>query len=57
MKPIDEVTNGEHSRRIAALVCTLCGESVTKFRNKISEKEHKITGACQKCQDAMFGKD
>lgn len=38
-------------------ICVICGEKVTGFRNSISEKEFRISGLCQKCQDETFGED
>lgn len=38
-------------------ICTWCGNPVTAFRDKLSEKEYDISGFCQKCQDDTFGKD
>lgn len=37
--------------------CPFCGCDTTnmKFRDKLSEKEYKISGLCQKCQDKTFG--
>jgi len=57
MKPIDILTNGKHSEDIRKGVCTFCGKEVKTFRNALSEKEYKISGFCQECQDKVFGKD
>lgn len=37
--------------------CPFCGCDTTnmKFRDKLSEKEFRISGLCQKCQDETFG--
>lgn len=34
-----------------------CGGPATEFRDQKSEKEYRISGLCQKCQDAIFGVD
>lgn len=36
--------------------CPLCGEKINMddFKDKLSKKEFKISGICQKCQDEMF---
>ena len=34
-----------------------CGKMVGAFRNPISEKEYRISGLCQDCQDEIFGAD
>lgn len=31
-----------------------CGQPVTGFRDEISEREYKISGMCQACQDSFF---
>ncbi len=33
-----------------------CGGPATEFRDDISRKEYTISGLCQKCQDAFYGK-
>ena len=35
--------------------CVSCGGYATEFRNELSKREYKISGLCQKCQDAVFG--
>jgi len=32
-----------------------CGKPITPFRDALSEKEYKISGLCQNCQDEIFG--
>lgn len=34
--------------------CPLCSCDITKFKDKLSEKEFKISGLCQLCQDKVF---
>lgn len=29
----------------------------TEFRNEVSQKEYRISGLCQSCQDLIFGED
>jgi hypothetical protein len=38
-------------------VCPFCHKpvNVNGFRDEISEREFKISGLCQKCQDSFFG--
>ena len=31
-----------------------CGMPVTGFKDALSEREYRISGLCQKCQDAFF---
>lgn len=37
--------------------CPTCSNPIGIFRNPISEREFKISGMCQECQDSVFGKD
>jgi len=39
---------------IEADVCVCCGYAAFKFRDQISEKEYRISGLCQRCQDDIF---
>lgn len=32
-----------------------CGGDAVEFRDALSEKEYRISGLCQKCQDSVFG--
>lgn len=32
-----------------------CGKEVGTFRDALSEKEYRISGLCQECQDSVFG--
>lgn len=38
--------------------CPFCGKVVDpqEFRAEINEREFKISGLCQSCQDQVFGK-
>jgi len=31
-----------------------CGQPITPFRNMLSEREYRISGLCQECQDKIF---
>ena len=35
--------------------CPLCKKQIGKFKDNLSEKEYKISGMCQDCQDQTFG--
>jgi hypothetical protein len=41
---------------IALNQCPVCNTQITQFRDKLSEREYEISGMCQRCQDAVFGK-
>lgn len=32
-----------------------CGQPATEFRDALSQREYRISGLCQKCQDEIFG--
>ncbi len=40
---------------IRADVCVFCGNPAKDFRDELSRREFTISGACQKCQDEIFG--
>lgn len=60
MKPIDMISDGQHSRNIEARICNPvvggCGRSVNlgEFKDKISRDEYSISGLCQSCQNEVF---
>lgn len=31
-----------------------CGNKIISFKNEVSEKEYRISGLCQNCQDSIF---
>ena len=39
-------------------ICPFCNKPIkeSEFRDALSQKEFKISGLCQKCQDDVFGK-
>ena len=55
MKPVDFLTNGEHSRSIEKHICTWCKKEAMAFRDLLSKKEYKISGLRQEFQDKTFG--
>ena len=47
-------------RRNAAIrdnVCASCCEPILSFKDEVAEKEYRITGWCQFCQDKYFEQD
>lgn len=34
--------------------CATCAKVVGAFRDKLSEKEYRISKMCQECQDSVF---
>ena len=56
MRPVDKLFPKEAAMKTMRL-CPTCGEGVGTFRNAISEKEYRISGMCQECQDSVFGVD
>ena len=50
---------GAGMKRSAAMntqKCSKCGQDAIKFRDRLSEKEYRLTAWCQSCQDDFFGK-
>jgi len=35
--------------------CMTCNNTCLSFRDQLSEREYKISGMCQSCQDDTFG--
>ena len=58
LEVMDTVTSKLFGRKISkcmeAQTCVTCGQSATEFKDALSEKEYKISGMCQKCQDDTF---
>ena len=52
---LNRLTN--RSSAIEEARCTGCGGPATEFKNAISHKEYTISGLCQNCQDAIFGRE
>lgn len=50
-----EVCSSQEDKH-AKHICPLCHQEVTGFRDKKSEREFRISGLCQKCQDQTFNK-
>ena len=42
--------------KIEKKICPSCNNDVGVFRDLLSEKEYKISGMCQSCQDSVFKK-
>ncbi len=36
--------------------CVICGKEITGFRDIQSEREYRISGLCQECQDKIWQK-
>ena len=51
---IKSIFGNDISERISNNRCPLCNKEITGFRDKLSEKEYKISGLCQECQDKIF---
>lgn len=51
---IKSIFGNDISERISNNRCPMCNKEITGFRDSLSEKEYKISGLCQKCQDKIF---
>jgi hypothetical protein len=38
-------------------ICVLCRKPAVEFRDALSQKEYRISGMCQTCQDGVFDED
>ncbi len=56
---LSEITGEHRPTTIAGNMCIGapigCGGPATEFRDECSKREYRISGLCQKCQDAFFG--
>jgi len=46
--------NRSRKQSILQKICVKCGGSAKIFKDKLSQKEYRISGLCQKCQDIIF---
>lgn len=48
---------GKHVEDVEKGLCPFCNKPIKRedFKDELSRKEFKISGLCQKCQDATFG--
>jgi hypothetical protein len=55
---MEAVGFGEEVKAVEASKCPFCHTEINMndFKDKLSLKEFKISGLCQKCQDKTFGK-
>lgn len=52
---IKELTGIDINKAVEEKICPSCHKPLKKFRDEISERESKISGMCQQCQDEIFG--
>jgi hypothetical protein len=48
------IGNRKASESIEKDICWRCGKSALEFTDEISQREYRISGLCQKCQDEIF---
>lgn len=55
-KPVDKIFPIESGLK-AIGNCPICSVPIkeNEFRDMLSEREYKISGLCQSCQDKIFG--
>jgi len=56
MRPAD-ILFPQAAKDKAAGICPFCGKEIDlgSFRDELSQREYKISGLCQDCQDSVFG--
>lgn len=52
---LSDLTGSDRRDSVRENTCVLCKKPAVEFRDKLSVKEYRISGACQACQDVMFG--
>lgn len=53
---LKETTGIDRQETILTNQCVTCQSPNVDFRDELSVKEYRISGMCQTCQDAFFGK-
>ena len=58
-RPVDALfPSADRVKQIAKNCCVKppfgCGKPIMGFKDKLSEKEYRISGLCQECQDKIF---
>lgn len=54
---LSSITGKDRVQTITEDRCTTCNDPDMNFRTNLDRKEYTISGMCQKCQDAIFGKE
>lgn len=49
------IFNNSREKAIKNRTCVKCKQKIKKFKDKISEREYRLSGLCQCCQDEYFG--
>lgn len=49
-----DVFGRKRTDSIKSGICVVCGTPAHTFRDALSEKEYRISGMCQSCQDNVF---
>ncbi len=57
LEELSSVIGTPRSVAFSERLCVMCGGEAASFKNAISEKEYRLSGMCQKCQDSIFGGD
>ena len=52
---IKAATGLDCNQALATKICPMCKKPLGEFKDEISEREVRISGLCQKCQDEVFG--
>jgi len=55
-KPVDFLYPDKYKLKTEGK-CPFCKAVIGEFRNAVSEREYRISGLCQTCQDQVFGED
>lgn len=51
---LTELTGISRQEAMQKRICTCCKKPILGFRDALSEKEYRISGMCQHCQDQVF---
>lgn len=45
------------STHITSNTCVMCKSPVLSFKDELSEREYRISGLCQTCQDSIYNNE
>ena len=54
LEELSAVIGTPRSTAFSQKLCVMCGGDASSFKNSLSEKEYRLSGMCQKCQDNFF---
>jgi uncharacterized CHY-type Zn-finger protein len=54
LENLSKLFNTPRSFALENSLCVMCGGEARSFKDALAEKEYKLSGMCQVCQDSFF---